>query len=84
MPSTKATSRYIIRAVDDDGTALAAFIASIRSNAAVRLVDTVGPAAQPHTAVVETDAGTAEQFEQSFRTSNQLMIEPDRPLSLFD
>ena len=84
MPSTGATSRYIIRAVDDGGTALAAFIAGIRSNAAVHLVDTIGPEARPHTAVVETDAGTAEQLGQAFRTSNQLMIEPVRPLSLFD
>lgn len=83
MPKAAETSRYIIRAVDD-GPALAALIASLRADAAVRLVDTIGPKAQPHTAVVETDAATAERLEQTFRTSNQLMIEPDRPLSLFD
>jgi hypothetical protein len=83
MPTTGEPSRYIIRAVDD-GPALAAFIAAIGANAAVRLLDTIGPRTQPHTAVVETDALTARQLEQSFRISNQLMIEPDRPLSLFD
>jgi len=83
MPNGSETSRYIIRAVED-GPALAAFIASLPADTAVRLVDTVGPQAQPHTAVVETDAWTAQQLEQAFRISNQLMIEPDRPLSLFD
>jgi len=83
MPNASETSRYIIRAAED-GPALAAFIASLPANAAVRLVDTIGPTAQPHTAIVETDAGTAKQLEQAFRISNQLMIEPDRPLSLFD
>ena len=62
----------------------AAFLASLPADAALRLVDTIGPQAQPHTAVVETDARTAQQLEQAFRISNQLMIEPDRPLSLFD
>jgi hypothetical protein len=42
------------------------------------------PSAQPHTAVIETDAATARQLEESFRSAHQLMIEPDRPLSLFD
>lgn len=83
MPTASTTSRYIIRAVDD-GPVLAAFVAAIRANPAVRLIEAIGPKDQPHTAVVETDAATAEQLEQSFRTSNQLMIEPDRPLSLFD
>ena len=83
MPYTGDAKRYIIRAVED-GPALAAFIAAIRANPAVKVVDAIGPREQPHTAVVETDAATAGQLEQSFRTSNQLMIEPDRPLSLFD
>jgi hypothetical protein len=83
MPNAGGISRYIIRAVDD-GPVLAAFLAGIRANPALKLVDTIGPQGQPHTAVVETDAETAEQLKQSFRNSNQLMIEPDRPLSLFD
>lgn len=83
MPKAEETGRYIIRTVGD-GPALAAFIASIKADTAVHLLNTIGPDVQPHTAVVETDAKTAERLEQSFRTSNQLMIEPDRPLSLFD
>lgn len=83
MANASETSRYIIRAVEA-GPALAAFLASLPADTAVRLVDTIGPQAQPHTAVVETDARTAQQLEQAFRISNQLMIEPDRPLSLFD
>lgn len=83
MANAAGTSRYIIRAVED-GPALAAFVAAIRANAAVRLVDAIGPREQPHTVVIETDAATARQLEESFRSANQLMIEPDRPLSLFD
>jgi hypothetical protein len=73
--------RYIVRAAQDDG-ALVSFIDSIRNDAAVRLVDTIGPpAGPPHTVVVECDAATIELLRQ--RTLHQLMIEPDRPLSLF-
>ncbi|WP_305823829.1 hypothetical protein [Massilia brevitalea] len=81
MPSSGGPTRYIVRAANDDG-ALASFIASIHNDPAVRLVDTIGPSAgPPHTVVVETDPATAEQLKQ--RTRNQLMIEPDSPLSLF-
>jgi hypothetical protein len=76
------TSRYIIRAADD-GAALIEFIAGIRADPKIKLVDTIGPPEQTHTAVVETDQVTADQLAQRFRNSNQLMIEPDRPLSLF-
>jgi len=84
-PSSDATrgrtARYIVRARLDDG-ALAAFIASLGAQPAIRLVDTVGPKDAPHTAVVETDPDTAEQLR--CRNLNQLTIEPDQPLSLFD
>ena len=84
MPSSAGptrASRYIVRAASDD-SALASFIVSIRNDPAVRLVDTIGPrAGPPHTVVVETDPATAEQLKQ--RTRNQLMFEPDSPLSLF-
>jgi len=82
MPSSPAPNRYIVRAAADDNAALAGFIDSIRGNPAVRLVDTIGPSAgPPHTVVVETDPTTVEQLKQ--RSRNQLMIEPDSPLSLF-
>ena len=79
--TASSSNRYIVRAARDDG-ALVQFIQSIQADPAIRVVDTIGPASgPPHTVVVETDAGTAEQLRQ--RTLNQLMIEPDRPLSLF-
>lgn len=78
----RGSSRYIVRAATDSD-ALSTFIASIGANPAIRLVDTIGPSAgPPHTAVVETDPDTAEQLRR--RTLNQLTIEPDQPLSLFD
>lgn len=78
---TTSRERYIVRAAQDDG-ALVSFIDSIRNDPAVRLVETIGPpSGPPHTAVVEADATTIEQLRQ--RTLHQLMIEPDRPLSLF-
>lgn len=83
MQNAGGTNRYIIHAVGD-GPALAAFIAGIDAIPALRLVEKIGPQAQPHTVVVETDAHTAQLLEASFRPANQLMIEPDRPLSLFD
>ncbi|SFD44745.1 hypothetical protein [Massilia yuzhufengensis] len=76
-----APGRYIVRATDDGG-ALGAFIDSLGANPAIRLVETIGPGAgPPHTVVVETDPDTAEQLR---RNHNQLTIEPDGPLSLFD
>ena len=83
MPNAHGTSRYIIRAIDE-GPALAAFIASLHSHPEVRLVDAIGPRDRPHTAVVETDAATAERLGNAFRPDNRLMIEPDQPLSLSD
>jgi hypothetical protein len=81
-PAGQARSRYLIRAAGDSAP-LAAFIASIRADPAIALVDTIGPAGQPHTAVVETSGAVADTLRQRFRTSNTLTIEPDRPLSLF-
>ncbi|MFC5510525.1 hypothetical protein ACFPOU_05230 [Massilia jejuensis] len=81
MSGNASNTRYIVRAATDE-TALAHFLDSIQSDPAIRVVDTIGPAAgPPHTVVVETDPATAERLRQ--RTLNQLMIEPDRPLSLF-
>ncbi len=78
----RASARYIVRAIADSA-ALGAFIDSLGANPAIRLIDAIGPSAgPPHTVVVETDPGTVEQLRQ--RTHNQLTIEPDQPLSLFD
>ncbi len=78
----RTVGRYIVRAAADTA-ALSAFIDNLGAYPAIRLVDTIGPSAgPPHTVVVETDSDTAEQLRQ--RTYNQLTIEPDQPLSLFD
>jgi hypothetical protein len=75
--------RFIVRATEDNGS-LAEFLAMINTEPACELVDTIGPAEHPHTAVVAVDPEQAPSFEQRFRNSPQLMIERDRPLSLFD
>ena len=82
MPSasSSAISRYIVRATGDE-QALVTFISTLGAEPGVQLVDTIGPSAgPPHTAVVETDAATAERLRQ--QTHDQLTIEPDQPLSL--
>jgi len=80
--SGRMSGRYIVRAAAA-GSALSTFIDSIKSTPSIRLVDTIGPSAgPPHTAVIETDPDTAEQLR--LRHLNQLTIEPDQPLSLFD
>jgi hypothetical protein len=79
-PPTTPVGRYIVRASGEDD-ALARFLAALDSEPAVRLVDTIGPSAgPPHTAVIDTDAPTAERLRHS--SLYQLTIEPDQPLSL--
>ena len=75
--------RFIVRARDDSGT-VADFLTMIHNEPALELVDTIGPAGRPHTAVVEVAPEQAPSFEQRFRNLPHLMIEPDRPLSLSD
>lgn len=83
VQQTAATrARYIIRAKNALAP-LAAFIESIRGDPAIELVDSIGPAGQVHTVVVEVDAAQALQFERRFIHSDELMIERDQPLSLF-
>lgn len=75
--------RFIVR-TREEGSALTDFLATIASCAGHEVVDTIGPAGQPHTAVIAVDARHAPSFEQRFSNQQQLMIERDRPLSLFD
>ncbi len=75
--------RFIVRA-REEGTTLADFLTTLQHEPELELVDTIGPAQGPHTAVVAVPAELAPSFEQRFRNSQQLMIERDRPLSLFD
>lgn len=75
------TTRYIVRAADGSD-ALAGFVDSIRNDPAVKLVDAIPSSGPPHTVVVEADDATVAQLRQ--RHLNQLLFEPDRPLSLYD
>ena len=76
-------ARYLIRAVGD-AVPLTDFLASIGNDPSIKIADRIGPANQPHTVVAEMSHAQARALEQRFSQSNQLMIEPDRPLSLFD
>jgi len=82
MALSQQTNRYIVRAAGDIAP-LQSFIDSIVDDPVIRLVEKIGPARQAHTVVIETDVSTAQMLDQRFRSTNQLMIEPDRPLSLF-
>ena len=75
--------RFIVRTRDDSST-LTDFLAIIGTQPELEVVDTIGPADGPHTAVVAVDEQQASSFEQRFSNLQQLMIERDRPLSLFD
>lgn len=82
MPQAPNQHRYIVRAAGDSAP-LQGFIAGLQGEPAIQLVEAIGPAQQPHTVVIQTDEATAQQLAQRFSSTNQLMIEPDRPLSLF-
>jgi hypothetical protein len=75
--------RFIVRARAEGGT-LNDFLTTIRDDPQITLVNTIGPDGHPHTAVVSTATEHAPAFELRFRNSPELMIERDRPLSLFD
>jgi hypothetical protein len=82
MLQPQDTNRYMVRAAGDMAP-LQSFIDSIVDDPVIRLIEKIGPARQPHTVVIETDVSTAQMLDQRFRSTNQLMIEPERPLSLF-
>jgi rRNA processing protein Gar1 len=83
MEGTKTgTGRFIVRS--DDAATLAAFLQSVQNDPGMTLVDVIGPAGQPHTAVVDMSEDKAHSLEQQFRDAkSRITIEPDRPLSLF-
>ena len=68
----------------EDGNALADFLAMIKNDHELELIDLIGPADRPHTAVVAVAPELAPAFAQRFHNLKQLMIEQDRPMSLFD
>ena len=79
-------ARYLIHAAD--GAPLADFLALADIDPEITVVDVIGPRDRPHTAVVEITPDKARVLELHFRStgspSQQLTIEPDQPLSLFD
>lgn len=72
--------RYIIR-TRTEPAALAAFLDTIHDDPDIAVVDSIGPAGQVHTVVVEVADGMAPQLERFLSNSDQLIIERDRPLS---
>ena len=83
MPFIPNANRYIVRAAGNCAP-LHSFIDSITDDPVIRLVEKIGPARQTHTVVIETDVATAQMLDLRFRSTNQLMITPDRPLPLSD
>lgn len=81
IPTGQGNGRYIIRS--DDPRKLAEFIEGITPDSGIEVVDLIGPVGAPHTAVVTMPHQLAVSLKQHFLKSNQLTIEPDRPLSLF-
>jgi hypothetical protein len=85
--SPAAHQRYLVHGGRE--AQLADFLAQAQDDADIVVLDLIGPPDAPHTAVLELDDATAQRLQQQFRASGavpeeQLTIEPDRPLSLFD
>ena len=82
ISSVPGTGHYIIRS--EDAGQLANFIREVQQDPAVTLVNTIGPADRPHTVVVAMSPEKALSLQQRIRKNSiPLIIEPDRPLSLF-
>ncbi len=82
-----AKARFLIHA-RADAAPVRDFLTAAADDPDIAVVDTIGPREQPHTVVVEISPDKALALAQRFRNSshptNQLTIEPDRPLSMFD
>ena len=79
-PSARA--RYIIRS--SDAQQLASLISTLSTDPGIEILDQIGPSSEPHTVVVAMARDKAASVEERIRSSDQLTIEPDRPLSLLD
>ena len=87
IPTGPGTGRYIIRAKADNkpiAEILAEVLTAFGNDPAIKVLDTIGPAGRQHTMVAEMPHDTARSLAQRFQSSNQLIIEPDRPLSLYE
>lgn len=84
MQQSRSKSRFIVRAHDEASalSALSTLLASLEGHPDIELVDTIGPPGRPHTAVLAVWPEYASALEQRVRQLPQLIIEPDRPLSL--
>jgi hypothetical protein len=83
MENRMESIRFIVRA-RHEGATLTEFLSKLQDDQRLELIDTIGPAGGPHTAVIAVAPELAADFEQRYRNSPHLMIERDRPLSLFD
>lgn len=80
LPDGPDTAKYLISAKDD--APLKEVLATLADDPDVDIVDTIGPRDEPHTAVVQVSAGKAQDWARRLLANNQqLIIEPDRPLS---
>ena len=75
------SGRYIV-SCNDPGK-LSQFIQSGYQDPSLQLIDTMGPAGAPHTAVYEMAHAKAAELQRLFTQSGELKIEPDQPLSMF-
>jgi hypothetical protein len=73
--------RYIVRS--GDSSLLADFIDETTTDPELELVDTIGPVGAPHTAVFLMPDEKARALQQRYGESKRIIIERDRPLSLF-
>ena len=80
------TSRFLVHAAR--GAPLGDFLALAASDPDIAVLDIIGPRERPHTAVLELSPDKARLLDQHFRLTGtlqqQLTIEPDRPLSMFN
>lgn len=75
--------RFIVRGRHEESE-LADFLSDLHGDPMLELIEVIGPPGKPHTAVVAVPPEQAPSFEQRFGNSPHLLIERDRPLSLFD
>ena len=80
--SDGSKDRYIVRS--EDARLLADFIDEATTDPELELVETIGPVGVPHTAVFFMPHEKARALQQRYGESNRVIIERDRPLSLFD
>jgi hypothetical protein len=84
--TVQGKARYLVHAAS--GSPLTDFLALAETDPEITVADLIGPRGQPHTAVLEITAETAQRLQRQFRNtsipSHQFTIEPDRPLSMYD